>query len=221
MSEPKAQYVQYLFWRLDSVYHSLESNERIVAKQHFLGTWESFQNKAFLTAYALTGLRVDCDILCLRVADSLELLQDMTSRLQSSGMGKFLIPTYSFLARAAGPRFTAKASGATEFTPGQGRYLFVSPWARGPEWFALAPAEREKSEGVAQEAAAHAKVRLHPGLRALDEVDELTVAEADEPLQLLDFSSALKQARRETHSQAGPAFLCVLKDIRDQVDSLG
>lgn len=220
MTESKAQYVQYVFWRLDSVFHNLESNERLVAKQQFLGTWESYQNKALLTTYSLTGLRSDCDILCVRASDSLELLQDMTFRLQSSGLGKFMMPAYSFLAVAAGPRFAAQA-GPGEFSPGQGRCLFVSPWARGSEWFALPQADREKAERAVQESAETLGVRLHPGLRGLEEVDDLVAAEAEEPRVYLDFMASLKELRRETHSQAGPTFVGLLKDIRDQIDWLG
>lgn len=215
------QYVQYVIWRLESAYHALESNERIVAKQQFLGTWESFQSKALVVSYALTGLRIDADILCVRVSDSLELLQDMTCRLQSSGMGKFLVPTFSYLAVAGGPRYAAKTAGEAEFAPGQGRYLFLSPWARGPEWFGLSVAEREKAEAAVQQAAKAAKVRLHPGLRGLEELDDLVAAEVDEPSDYLGFAATLKHQRRETHSIAGPTFAGVLKDVRDHVDCLG
>lgn len=215
------QYVQYVIWRLDGAYHNLESNERIVAKQQFLGTWESFQNKALAVSYALTGLRIDADILCVRISESLELLQDWTCRIQSSGMGKFLVPTFSYLAVAGGPRYAAKASGDGEFAPGQGRYLFLSPWARGPEWFGLSAAEREKAESSLLQAAKAGKVRLHPGLRGLEELDDLVAAEVDDPNDYLALAAALKQQRRDTHSIAGPTFAGVLKDIRDHVDCLG
>ncbi len=91
------RFIHLLFLRLDGAFHNLESNERLVAKQAFLGTWESYQNKMSLLSYSLTGLRADCDILMWRAAESLELLQDMQCRLQSSGLGKFLIPAYSYL----------------------------------------------------------------------------------------------------------------------------
>lgn len=211
----KPQYVQYMFWRLDSVFQNLESNERIVAKQHFLGTWESFQDKALLVAYSTTGLRTDCDVLCVRAADSLELLQDMSSRLQSSGMGKFLIPTYSYLGTASPEiRYVAKAGGPAEFAPGQRRYLFFSPWVSEPE-------SRGKQDQALDKAAAAHGFTLHPGLRGLDEYDDLVAAETDRPEAYPAFAGELRLARKETHSTVGPTFVAVLKDIRDQVDSLG
>jgi len=215
-----AQYVQYVFWRLDAMYHNLESNERIVAKQNFLGTWESYQSKALLVSYALTGLRPDCDILSMRVSPSLELLQDMAARLQSSGMGKYLAPAYSFLALATGPRYAAPA-GPGEFAPGQGRHLFFSPWTRGAEWHASPPEDRALSQRAVEAAAAKRGLRLHPGLRGLDEVEELLAVEADKAEDYLDFADEIKGLRGQTHSQAGPTFVGLLKDIRDHIDSLG
>ncbi|MBI5200999.1 MAG: chlorite dismutase family protein [Elusimicrobia bacterium] len=215
MSE-RPQYVQYSFWRLDSVYHNLESNERIVAKQHFLGTWESFQNKALLVSYALTGLRADSDILCVRVTDSLEVLQDMTGRIQSSGMGKFMMPTYSYLACVdPSVRWTAKASKPGEFAPGQKRFLFFSPWVTEPEHRAFSDrANLEKAS------AAHGVV-LHPGLRGLEEFDDLLAVETDSPEAYAAFAAEIRASRKDTHSTVGPTFAAVLKDIRDQADSLG
>ncbi|MBI4345216.1 MAG: chlorite dismutase family protein [Elusimicrobia bacterium] len=215
MTETQGQYVQYAFWRLDSVFHNLESNERIVAKQHFLGTWESFQNKALLVSYSLTGLRSDCDILCVRVADSLELLQDMTCRLQSSGVGKFMIPTYSYLAQAEPEtRYVGKASAPTEFSPGQKRYLFFSPWVSEP-------GKRAKNAAPLQKAAAAHNLVLHPGLRGLEEYDDLLAAEADRTEDYAAFSAEVRVSRQETHSTVGPTFVATLKDIRDQIDALG
>ena len=214
------QFVQYVFMRLDPVYHNLESNERIVAKQAFLGTWESFQSRALLVSWALTGLRADCDVLCLRAAHSLELLQDITCRLQSSGLGRFLVPAYSFLARATGPRYGARPVGG-DFIPGQGRYLFFSAWSRGPEWRALSAAERTKAEADVEQAAKRHNVRLHPGLRGLDEAEDLTAAEVDTSEDYLAFADELKALRAQTHAPAGPAFVAVSKDIRDQADALG
>ncbi len=211
----KPQYVQYTFWRLDSVYHNLESNERIVAKQHFLGTWESYQNKALLVSYATTGLRPDCDILCVRVSESLEVLQDMTSRVQSSGMGKFMMPTYSFLACVdPAVRWVAKAGKPGEFAPGQKPYLFFSPWVSEPE-------TRGKADPSLEKAASSHGLTLHPGLRGLEEYDDLVAVEADRPEAYAAFAAELRQAREETHSTVGPTFVAVLKDIRDQADSLG
>ena len=209
------QYVQYVFWRLDSVFHNLESNERLVAKQHFLGTWESFQNKALLVSYATTGLRPDCDVLSVRVADSLELLQDITSRLQSSGMGKFMMPTYSFLAHVdPSVRWVAKANSPGEFSPGQKRYLFFSPWSSEPE-------SRGKKDAALEKAASVHGVTLRPGLRGLEEYDDLVAAEIDRPEAYGAFAAELRLAREETHAAVGPTFVAVLKDIRDQADSLG
>lgn len=219
-SKVEAQYVQYVLWRLDPMYHNLESNERIVAKQHFVGTWESFQSRALFVSYAVTGLRSDCDILSMRVSTSLELLQDMTTRLQSSGTGRFLSTSYSFLARASGPRYAAKA-GPGEFAPGQGRYLFLSPWTHTAEWHGAEPETRATMERALEEEAARRGLRLHPGLRGLDEVDELLAVEADKPEEYLEFADQMDALRGQTHSQAGPTFVGILKDLRDHIDTLG
>ncbi|MBI4424958.1 MAG: chlorite dismutase family protein [Elusimicrobia bacterium] len=219
MTDGKAQFVQYLIWRLDPGFHALESNERIVAKQSFLGTWESFQSRALLVSYSLTGLRADCDILCLRVSDSLEVLQDMTSRVQSSGMGKFLVPAFTYLA-IAGTRFEA-AESPSAFAPGRGRYLFLSPCARTAEWRALTPPERERLARGIQDAASKRGLRLQPPLQGLDEADELVAAEGDKPEEFAPFAAELRALAGETLAPAGPTFIAVLKDIRDQVDSLG
>lgn len=221
-TEAKTQYAQYVFWRLEPSFHALESNERIVAKQNFLGTFESYQRRALVVSYQATGLRLDCDILCLRVADSLELLQDMTCRLQSSGMGKFLVPAYSYLTQVSGVRYVDKAAGGSDFVPGQAKYLFLTTWMRAGEAKGPPAAQREAMDKKLRDAASKRGIRLHPGLKAgFDELEELVAAETDKPEEYSAFAAEMREIRGESYAFAGPAFACILKDIRDQVDCLG
>jgi len=222
-SPSQSCFMNFQLLRLDSSYHSLMSNEKVVAKQEFLSSLDAEQRRIPIATYALTGLRADCDLLLWRVASSLEQLQDMSSRLQSSGMGKFIVPVYSFLGAVSDASYVRVQAADKSDAPrpqsfGAARYLFVQPL------IAAAGASRaEIPKEFSRTAAAHGAVRMHAAdCAGFDDPDYLFAFETDDPAAWSRLAIELRGGpiasltERET-----PTFAAIARDVRDLVDEIG
>lgn len=205
-------FVHLQFLRLDPGFHALQSNEKLMARQHYLAVLESSQKTAALHAYSLTGLRADCDVLLWRVAGDLEPLRETAQRLHASGLGQYLIPVLSYLALSpegdAADRALSRGDAASEVRwgaaePGPSRCLFFMTCAK-----AALP-------GYRASASRHPSLRLRSfdSLR-LDGEELLIACETDQPA---DFARFL----RGLDAEPAPVFPCLRMDVRDLVESLG
>ena len=95
-------FVNFQILRIDPRYHTLLSNEKVVAKQEFLSCYDTFQRQMKLAAYGLTGLSASGDLLIWRVSPDLALFNQMTGRLQGAGLGKYLTLPLPRCSRRAG-----------------------------------------------------------------------------------------------------------------------
>jgi chlorite dismutase len=205
MNQPSL-YTNFQFLRLDPSYHTLMVNEKVVAKQDLLSGFDVYQRKMTIATYALTGLRPDCDVLIWRSGQSLEDFQAMSCRLQTSGMGKYLLPAYSFLGTPSTPPAGQRA-----------RYLFVRLFAP--------PADKRAQalDEVLKAAARRPSLKVHAADSAgLDDQDHLLAFETDEPRDYRDLAMELREPKAGTIPlKDAPSFTCILRDIRDVVDSFG
>jgi len=222
MTEQAPVFMSFQLLRLDGSYHGLMANEKVVAKQEALAAFDSMQRRMAVAVYSLTGLRPDCDLLLWRATSSLEDIQDSTSRLQISGMGKFLVPAYSFLGLAPdasyGESAAAKGEAPKPKAFGAAKHVFLQPAiVRSPADHAAV------REAFAQAAAKRPGVRLHAvDSGGMDDHDFVFAFEADEPAAYAALAAELRASKaaglltRET-----PVFPGILKDVRDLVDAAG
>src|SRR5690348_9231856 len=83
------RFVQYLFLKADPAWRRLPEEERERGKREFARVVEQTQGvKTF--AYSTLGLKAEADLMLWRIADSLEVLQEMTSLLLRTGLGRYL-----------------------------------------------------------------------------------------------------------------------------------
>lgn len=197
-------FVNLQLLRIDAPFHTLLSNEKVVAKQEFLSTFDTFQRQMKLSTYGLTGLHAGFDFLLWRSSPDLGAFNQMTGRLQGAGLGKYLTPSRSFLGTSAGSE------------PGSARFLFL----QSAQSSSLA-AGRELLEEVRRRCAGVPAVRLHVvECAGLDEWGHVFALETEEPGEYLRLSSALGEIQGGVLRKA-PSFACLQKDIRDIVDDLG
>jgi chlorite dismutase len=204
----KPQYMNFLFLRLDPAYHQLMMNEKVVAKQEFMACFDSFQSKMPLASYVMTGLRADCDVLLWRVNQSLDELYHMACRLQDSGIGRFLYPVYSFLGTVSGaqyassPQVYGKPSSPSPI--GNSPYLFVRPLS------AKAAARLARTP------------RLHVAdCAGLDDQECVLAFETSDLAEYRTLLSDVEPAHGAPEGSGPPNFACLLREMRDIVDSLG
>ncbi|HYE64573.1 MAG TPA: chlorite dismutase family protein, partial [Pyrinomonadaceae bacterium] len=91
------QFVNFTFYRARPEWRSLEEREKESARREFLETVEEYRREMLIHTYSLVGLRANAEFMIWRIGYTLDPMQEMTSRLNRTGMSKYLETTQSFL----------------------------------------------------------------------------------------------------------------------------
>jgi len=127
--KPETFFMHLQFYRLDPVFRTMMTNEKLVAKQEYLSSFDTYAGKLPTAVYGLTGLSADSDLAIWRLSPRIDDFHTMTSRLQDSGVGRYLRPVRSYLGTVPAALYPIPE----EFGPGKGagpigraHYLFVT-----------------------------------------------------------------------------------------------
>jgi len=91
-----AQYVNYVFFKLDPLWRRLPDAERERGKAEFLRAAGEHSGEMLLRSFSLMGLRSDADFMLWRIGHDLDAFEGMQSALMKTGLGKYLTVTYSY-----------------------------------------------------------------------------------------------------------------------------
>jgi chlorite dismutase len=237
MATDSHQLVRYLFLRLDPAWRRLAPTEQVAHKREFGDRLTrppsagGLRADLLLRTYSLVGTRGDADLLLWQVADGLEALQALQTAVFSTQLGAYLSVPYSYLAvnrrstyeipessRSAGPAASIAAR------PQDSRYLFVYPFVKSREWYALPRARRQE---LMEEHVSTA--RRHPAIRAntaysfgLDDQEFVLAFEGDDPADFADLVMELRETRASAYTHRDtPVFTCIQMSLWDALDSLG
>lgn len=228
MTAQGQRFVNFLFLKVTPAFRTLQSNEKLVAKQEFLDAFERWQGKTTALSYSLVGLRADCDLLLWRIDPDLGVFQAMSERLLSIGIGKYLAPAYSFLASTRPPashgkRLLIEPPGDAGM-PGKLGFVFVHPLVRSRNWYNLPAAERQGIlEDQARIRARFPGVKLHTAYSfGLDEQEFMMAFESDRPADFLELAAELRESGWGAYTlRDTPTFTCAAKPLGEILDGLG
>ena len=146
--------------------------------------------------YSSIGLEPGVDVVLLRLADSLDALEDAGARLARAGLGRWLGVRHSLLGRMAATQYVVKPTDQERSVlDGEPkRYLIVYPFTKTTDWYLLG---REARQGVMNE---HMRVgRGYPMVRqllaysfGLDDGDFLVAYDTDD---LAAFGELVRELR--------------------------
>src|SRR5688500_2535836 len=94
----KRQFVNFAFYKIDPAWRRLPEDERSRGKQEFVRVVEEYTSRVIVIPYTLVGIRGGSDIMLWRISYELELFQEMTTKLLSTALGRYLSTPYSYLA---------------------------------------------------------------------------------------------------------------------------
>ena len=227
----RRQLMRYAFYKLDPAWRRLPAVEQREHKAAFAEAVETFGGRLLVRSYSLVGVRGDVDFLLWQVAEDLETLLALQSELNRTRLGAHLTTPYSYLAVSRRsiyeiPPHEPGADGRPpgRVQPGEGRYLFVYPFVKTREWYALSRQERQE---MIEE---HIVVgRRHPGFRlnttysyGLDDQEFVVAFEGDDAAGFLDMVMALRETRASRYTlRDTPSFTCVQLGLCDVLDTLG
>ena len=143
-----AQYINYVFFKLDAEWRRLPDGERERGKREFLEAVEEHSGGMLLRSFSLMGLRADADLMLWRIGYDLDAFEAMTAVLLMTGLGKYLQLTYSYFGLSRRSIYVGEHTpgfeNRTHIIPGEGEYLFVYPFVKTRAWYRLPVEERQR-----------------------------------------------------------------------------
>jgi chlorite dismutase len=230
MSSDGRQFVKYDFFKVEPAWRRLPEGERTGHKREFATVVEESATHSFIRSFSLVGIRGDADFLLWRIADTLESLQEVATRLWSTGLGGYLAQPYSYLAMTrisqyVGQHRHAGQEGArATLRPGDSRYFIVYPFVKTQEWYLLPQEERQRMMND------HFRIgHKYPSVKinttysfGLDDQEFVVAFETDSPADFLDLVMELRGVEGRLYTlKDTPIFTCIHRPIAETLDSLG
>ncbi|HEX2180079.1 MAG TPA: chlorite dismutase family protein [Actinomycetota bacterium] len=219
--------MRYGFYQVDPAWRRLPDEERAMHKKELAEVVAAAPIEVY--PYSTVGLREDCDIALWQISDSPEGIQAFQASLNGTALGRWLIPTQSYLAMT---RKSAYLKGhkheGQEFNmpagPRGSTYLFVYPLDKLRPWYKLPFEERRKIMGEHFKIGhRYPNVAIHTGYSFGIDDQEFVVAFEGESLgEFLDLVEELRGSESSAYTARDvPIFTCVkmpLEKILDQLD---
>ncbi len=229
-TDDRRQYVNFSFYKVDPAWRRLPPEERARGKCEFIDVVKTFEPEMLVIPYSLVGIRGDCDFMLWRIGYDLPKFQEMTAKLLSTQLGRYLATPYSYLAMTKRSIYVRDHTHPDQegtrlrLTPGKFGYLFVYPFVKTRAWYRLTQAARQ---GMMNE---HIEIgHKYPTVRlnttysfGLDDQEFVVAFETDKPEDFLDLVMELRQAETSNYTQRDtPIFTCVHHELRQVLDLLG
>jgi chlorite dismutase len=221
LAVPERHVVKYTFLKVDPAWRRLPDAERAAHKREFVAACQDFASERLLRAFSTVGTRGDTDLMLLSQATNLERIHEFHVVLAQSGLMKWCTQPYSFLAMTKPSEYSDESR--LEVRPAHSKYLFVYPFVKTREWYALPADERWK---IMQE---HIKVgKEYPDIDlntsysfGLDDQEFVVAFEGDDPARFLDLVQRLRttEASRFTKRDT-PTFTCVAASVERALSAL-
>jgi chlorite dismutase len=223
-----AQYVNYLFFKLDPVWRRLDEEERERGRQEFLGAVEEHSQEMLLRSFSLMGLRADADFMLWRIGYNLDAFDRMRSALMKTDLGKYLEVNYSYFALSRRSIYVGEHTPGFEnrryIVPGEGEYLFVYPFVKTRAWYRLPLEERQRMMDE------HMRIgRKHYPVKnntaycfGIDDYEFILSFEAESPERFQDLMMELRESEASSYTELDtPIFTCRRKPLPEILESLG
>jgi chlorite dismutase len=223
-----AQYVNYVFFKLDPLWRRMGSDEREQGKREFLEAVGGNSGEMLLRSFSLMGLRSDADFMLWRIGYDLDAFEKMTSALMKTGLGRYLTVTYSYFALARRSIYVGEHTPGFEnrryIVPGEGEYLFVYPFVKSRAWYRLPLEERQRMMDE------HMRIgRKHYPVKnntaycfGIDDYEFILSFEAESPEKFQNLMMELRESEASAYTELDtPIFTCRRKGLAEILESLG
>ncbi len=214
-------FVKYTFLKVEPAWRRLEAGERERHKQEFLAACEDFADGHLLQSFSLVGTRGDAELLLIAEAENLQRIHEFHVVLAQSGLMQWSQIPYSYL----GMRKSSEYSEDERLVPRpfKGRYVFVYPFVKSREWYALPAEERWRiMQGHIQVGREYPGVDNHTTYSfGLDDQEFIVAFDTDDVGTFLDLVQRLRttEASRFTVRDT-PSFTCLAMSLPRALNAL-
>lgn len=228
----RRQLLKYTFFRAAPEWRRLPPDFRAAGKREFAAAIDdaTANGEVVVHSYTLVGLRGDVDFMLWQISERLEALVTLATRLFTTGLGGYLSTPHSLLAMTRrsmyvqGHEHPGQEGRRLARVPSAAKYLFVYPFVKTREWYAL-PLEQRQAMMTQHFAIGHKYpgVRINTGYSfGIDDQEFVVAFDTDDPGSFLDLVVELRESEASRYTlRDTPAFTCVQLPLGDVLDSLG
>jgi chlorite dismutase len=233
------EFVRFSFFRVLPEWRHQDVAARERDKSEFLETVDRFGRQFMIYAYSMIGTRGDCDFLLWQASRNLDHLHELAAALRKTGLGAYLTLPYSYFAMTRRSiylnryeqEYLAKYGGEQPLetariaiNPQGSKYLFVYPFVKNRDWYALSQEERQRMMDehirVGHE---WPDVKLNTTYSyGLDDQEFVVAFETDHVGRFLDLLMALRLTEASKYTlRDTPSFTCMALGMRACLDTIG
>src|ERR687892_1466794 len=128
MTATSTYYLNFSFFKVDSKWRWLNEIGKDEAAKEFANLIEVANTKMKVRTYSTLGLREDSDLMLWMISNSLEKTQVMTSKIYSTVLGKYLLPSYVFLSATRTSVYSSKITPGFMTDEQPMKYCIVYPF---------------------------------------------------------------------------------------------
>jgi chlorite dismutase len=215
-------FVKFTFFKLDPAWRRRDAEDRARDKAEFLAACEDFAVDRSLRAYSTVGTRGDVDLMLLSQSPVLEDIHTFHVVLGQSGLAQWADTPHSYLAMTKTSPYSEQQV-RPEICVSDRKYLFVYPFWKKREWYALPAEERGRiMRDHIQVGERYPQISINTAYSfGLDDQEFVVSFEADEPGDFLDLVQELRGTESSSYTlQDTPIFTCVATSVAKALDAL-
>jgi chlorite dismutase len=203
-------FVKYTFLSVDPAWRRLPGEQRERDKREFLAACEDFADGHMLQSFSLIGTRGDAEVMLLSEAENLERIHEFHVVLGQSGLMRWARTTHSFLGMRKSSEYSEDERAAPRAF--RGKYVFVYPFVKSREWYALPAEERWRiMQGHIQVGREYPGVDNHTAYSfGLDDQEFVVAFDTDDVGTFLDLVQRLRTTEASAFTvRDTPSFTCI------------
>jgi len=221
----ETQFVNFMFYRIDPDWRKIDPELKAAIKDEFNATVDTFRKECLVYTYSLVGFDSKADLMFWRIAESLDVLQDMTAEFYRTKLGSYIEPTDNYLSITKQMMFVDTPAGLrTHVEAGTKKYLFVYPCAKHRDWYSIPAADRDvliKENFMVGARFPNIKIHMTHAF-GFNDHEYLVSFETDEPKDFLTLAEDLRQTNASKFTLGSmPIYTCRQLTLRECLNALG
>jgi len=223
------QFVNFIFFRLNSDWRKLDSESKQIFKTEFQSVFDKYNESLLLFAYSLVGFDSKADLMFWRIGNSLDSIQEMTAKLYRTNLGSFLETADNYLSVTKKRMFVASdvdpsVEDRYHIRAGEKKYHFIYPCAKHRDWYDKTGEERDtliEEDFMVGKKFENIKIHLTHAF-GFSEQEFIISFETDEPKDFLALAEELRQTPASKFTLRGmPVYTCRQRSLMECLDALG
>ncbi len=217
------KYFNFAIFKVDQKWRWLNDIAKDESAKEFINIIDNFKDVSY-RSYSVLGLREDAELLLWLVADKLDYMQDLISKLNSTVLGKYLYLTYNFLSITKPSVYSPSAMPSILKGEEPLKYVIVYPFVKSREWYLLPFDERKRmmeEHALVGKRFPQVKVNTTSSF-GLDDQDFMLAFETDDLAAFHDLVMQLRETQVSRYVVRDTPFIIgIHKPLYDIIKSLG